>query len=226
MLSSLTGNPQSPCPACPFCDEFAGEPGSVFSRLSGGTIPSRILHETGHFLVFPPLGEFVEGGLILASREHLLSMAHLPPSYYEELERLMKETSELLHKRYGCRPLFFEHSPVGAGTKGTCCVDHAHLNVFPVAVDVHPQLERFPHAAVVRMAELGEPPHRDRPYLFLQTNQGQRLVYDAGVVPSQYVRQIVTARLGMFERWHWRDYLGLEELKRTLQSLAGWRTGQ
>ena len=226
MLSSLTGNPQSPCPACPFCDEFAGEAGSVFSRLSGGTIPSRILHETDHFLVFPPLGEFVEGGVILASREHLLSMAHLPPSYYEELERLMRETSELLHKHYGCRPLFFEHSPVGAGDEG----DLLRRSCPPERVSRRGRrpsaLGALPHAAVVRMAELAEPPRRDRPYLFLQTNQGQRFVYDAGVVPSQYVRQIVTARLGMFERWHWRDYLGLEELKRTLQSLAGWRTGQ
>ena len=64
---------------------------------------------------------------------------------------------------------------------------------------------------------------RNQAYLFLQTNVGTRFVYDAGIVPSQYIRRIVTAELGMPERWHWRDYLGLEELERTAATLAGWR---
>jgi hypothetical protein len=63
----------------------------------------------------------------------------------------------------------------------------------------------------------------EQAYLFLQTNDGARFVYDAGVVPSQLIRRIVTAELGMPERWHWRDYLGLEELERTVAELAGWR---
>ena len=64
---------------------------------------------------------------------------------------------------------------------------------------------------------------RQRPYLFLQTNEGRRFVYDAGIVPSQYVRRIITRELGMPERWHWREYLGLDELKRTFAALSGWR---
>ena len=72
------------------------------------------------------------------------------------------------------------------------------------------------------LGELGQR-FRDKAYLFLQTNEGDRFVYDAGVVPSQYVRKIITAELGMPERWHWREYLGLDELKRTVAALAGWR---
>jgi SAM-dependent methyltransferase len=125
-------------------------------------------------------------------------------------------------EHYGRRPLMFEHAPVTAGEKGTCCVDHAHLNVFPVAVDVHEHLRRFPHARIDEMRELAARKEWNRPYLFLQTNDGRRFVYDAGIVPSQYIRKIVTTELAMPERWHWREYLGLEELKRTVAALSGW----
>ena len=47
--------------------------------------------------------------------------------------------------------------------------------------------------------------------------------YDAGIVPSQYVRRIVTSELGMPDRWHWREYIGLEELQRTFATLSPWR---
>ena len=84
--------------------------------------------------------------------------------------------------------------------------------------EVSPRRDR-PHVRTVGVVRSGT-----RPYLFLQTNEGRRFVYDAGIVPSQYVRRIVTAELGMPERWHWREYLGLEELKRTFAALSGWRT--
>ena len=216
-------DPAGCCPGCAFCDEFRGDGDSLLNRLAQGAIPGRILHRTPHFVAFPPLGQFVEGGLLLATRRHLLSMARLPGDYYPELEQLMEETSRLLEKHYGCRPLFFEHAPVDAGNKGTCCVDHAHLNVFPVRVDVHSLLRQFPHATIERMCQLAEEPYREGPYLFLQTNARERYVYRAGVVPSQYIRQIIALHLGVPQRWHWRDYLGLDELNRTLATLVGWR---
>jgi len=208
---------------CVFCQEFDGSGRSIYHEMLGLDLPSRVVHRTEHFVVFPPLGQFIEGGLLLATRDHRISMAALPDAYYADLDRLMAETCDLLAEHYGCRPLLFEHAPVAPGDKGTCCVDHAHLNVFPALVDVHAHLRTFPHVEIGPMSDLSTPRFRDRPYLFLQTNEGRRFVYDAGIVPSQYVRRIVTRELGMPERWHWREYLGLEELKRTFAVLSPWK---
>ena len=208
---------------CVFCQEFDGSGRSIYHELLGQDLPSRVVHRTEHFVVFPPLGQFIEGGLLLATRDHRISMASLPSAYYADLDRLMAETCDLLAERYGSRPLFFEHAPAAPGDKGTCCVDHAHLNVFPARVDVHAHLRKFPHAEIGPMSDLSASWFRNGPYLFLQTNEGRRFVYDAGIVPSQYVRRIVTRELGMSERWHWREYLGLDELKRTFAALSGWR---
>jgi len=208
---------------CVFCQEFDGSGRSIYHEMLGGELPPRVVHETERFVVFPPLGQFIEGGLLLATREHHIAMSALPDDYYTELDCLMAEICELLAKHYGCRPLLFEHAPAAPGDKGTCCVDHAHLNVFPVRVDVHAHLRKFPHAEIGPMSDLSAPQFRNQPYLFLQTNEGRRFVYNAGIVPSQYVRRIVTTELGMPERWHWREYLGLDELKRTFAALSGWR---
>jgi len=208
---------------CVFCQELDGFGRSIYHEMLGRELPSRIVHRTEHFVVFPPLGQFIEGGLLLATCDHRISMAALPDAYYADLDRLMAETCEVLEDRYGSRPLFFEHAPAAPGDKGTCCVDHAHLNVFPARVDVHAHLRKFPHVEIGPMSNLSAAWFRDRPYLFLQTNEGRRFVYDAGIVPSQYVRRIITRELGMPERWHWREYLGLEELKRTYGALSPWR---
>jgi len=209
--------------ACVFCQEFSGAAASIYHELLGSELPSRVVHTTESFLVFPPLGQFVEGGLLLTTRDHWISMAFLPARCYAELEHLMDETCAVLRARYGCHPVLFEHAPLAAGDKGTCCVDHAHLNVFPVPVDVHDHLKKFPHVRISSMEELAAPRFRDQAYLFLQANDGRRFVYEAGIVPSQYIRKIIATELGMPERWHWREYLGLDELKRTFAALAGWR---
>jgi inosine/xanthosine triphosphate pyrophosphatase family protein len=203
---------------CVFCSEFADPMRSLFFELSGG-MAIRNVKRTAHFQLFPPLGSFVEGGLLLATNDHVLSMAHLDDDAYSEMEMLVFEVMEKLRFHYGCSPLIFEHAPLGEGEKGTCCVDHAHFNIFPVTVDVHDYLQHFPHYTVQSFKEMSSMKSRGG-YIFLQDNIGIRRIYETGVVPSQYIRRIITSKLGFPERWHWRDYLGLEELQQTLKTLA------
>ena len=71
---------------CVFCQEFDGCGNSIYHEMLGQDIPSRVVHRTEHFLVFPPLGQFIEGGLLLATRDHQISMATLPEAYYADLD--------------------------------------------------------------------------------------------------------------------------------------------
>jgi len=84
----------------------------------GERLRSRVLYEDEHFVVMPPLGEFMEGGLLLLSRKHLLSFAHLPAPLFEHLERLMQAIGRVLLRRYGVDPLFFEHGPAPEWEQG------------------------------------------------------------------------------------------------------------
>jgi ATP adenylyltransferase len=206
---------------CPFCAELENNGQSLFADLMGDRLPCRIVYEDEHFVVMPPLGEFIEGGLLLLSREHILSLAHLTPAQFDHLERLLAAIQQALIRRWGGAPLVFEHGPAPDWSKGVCCVDHAHMNIFPATAQVHPHLAERMNLVVGPLSNLAKLRRAEFGYLFVQANNGARRAYDGKDVPTQLVRRIVTDQIGMPDRWHWRDYLGQEELLATYNALKG-----
>jgi ATP adenylyltransferase len=185
----------------------------------GDRLPSRVIYEDEHFVVMPPLGEFMEGGLLLLTREHILSLAHLTPAQFDHLERLLQAIQRALVKRWGVAPLVFEHGPAPDWGKGVCCVDHAHLNIFPAPVQLHQHLAGRMNFSLGSLSELTKLRSAEFGYLFVQENDGTRCAYDGRDVPTQMVRRIIASQIGVPERWHWRDYLGKDELLATYNAL-------
>jgi ATP adenylyltransferase len=209
------------CFSCPFCAEFEEDGVNTFAALMGQRLASRIVYEDEYFVVMPPLGEFIEGGLLLLSRAHILSFAHLPAELFPRLERLVSAVCQAVSQRWGVSPLVFEHGPATERSKGVCCVDHAHFNIFPARVFVHTHLAGRMHSPLQSLSELQRLREAEFGYLFVQENKGERRVYDGSNVPTQLVRRIITKELAMPERWHWRDYLGQDELIATFEALKG-----
>jgi inosine/xanthosine triphosphate pyrophosphatase family protein/diadenosine tetraphosphate (Ap4A) HIT family hydrolase len=206
---------------CPFCAEFENDGLSLFNDLMGERLPSRVIYEDEHFIVMPPLGEFMKGGLLLLTREHILSLAHLKPAQFDHLERLLAVIRSALVEQWGVAPLVFEHGPAPDWSKGVCCVDHAHLNIFPAAVQVHPHLAKRMNLTFGPLSELAKLRRAEFGYLVVQENDGTRRAYDGRDVPTQLVRRIVTAQIGLPDRWHWRDYIGRDEMLATYNALKG-----
>ena len=100
-------------------------------------------------------------------------------------------------------------------------MDHAHLNIFPAAVAVRPHLAERMNFSIGSLSELAKLKSAEYGYLLIQENDGTRHVFDGQNVPTQLVRRIITAQLGHPERWHWRDYVGQDELLATFNSLQG-----
>ncbi len=207
--------------SCVFCVELSGDPGSVFEQLSGGLPRDRVVHMSTSFVLLPPLGQFMEGGLLLLTRKHVKSMAHLEAGQFSELEDLMSEVTTKLRGAYGSTPVFFEHGPGRGRGKSTCCVDHAHLNIFPADVDLMPLLGQFPGHEIGSLNELASLRDNDDDYIFVQHGDGTRTVHFSEDFPSQFIRREITRQLGYPERWHWRDYPGVAELRATYNRLQG-----
>jgi diadenosine tetraphosphate (Ap4A) HIT family hydrolase len=210
-----------PVHQCPFCTELEGTGQSIFAELIRDRLASRIIYEDEDFVVMPPLGQFIEGGLLLLTRQHVLSFAHLPAASFNRLERLLGVIRRELASRWGVSPLIFEHGPAPDRSKGVCCVDHAHLNIFPARVTVHPHLASRMSIPLKSISELIKLRRAEFGYLFVQENDGTMRAYDGQLVPTQLVRRIVTTQLGLPQRWHWRDYPGYDELLATYQVLKG-----
>ncbi len=206
---------------CPFCAEIENDDLSLFASLMGDQLPCRIVYEDEQFIVMPPMGEFMEGGLLLLTREHILSLAHLRPAQFHHLEHLLQAIKRAVVKHWGVAPLVFEHGPAPDRGKGVCCVDHAHLNIFPAALQVHPHLAERMNLSIGPLSGLAMLRRAEFGYLFVQENDGARRAYDGQDVPTQLVRRIITTQLGLPDRWHWRDYIGRDEMLSTYNTLKG-----
>lgn len=207
--------------SCPFCTELAGDPNSVFEQLAGGSPRDRAVHLSTSFVLVPPLGQFMEGGLLFLTRRHVKSLAFLDAGEFAELEDLVSEVRATLRAAYCASPVFFEHGPGHGRGKSTCCVDHAHLNTFPADVDLRPFLQHFPGHAVRSLSELAALRDRADDYIFVQHGDGARSLHFSEDFPSQMIRREITRQLGFPERWHWRDYPGVGELRATYDRLRG-----
>jgi diadenosine tetraphosphate (Ap4A) HIT family hydrolase len=206
---------------CPFCTELEGSGQSIFAEMIRDRLDSRVVYQDKDFVLMPPLGEFIEGGLLLLSRNHVPSFAHLAGEALERLEQLVRVVCRELTARWGVPPLVFEHGPAPERSKGVCCVDHAHLNIFPARVAVHSHLAQRMHMPIHSLIGLQRLRSAEFGYLFVQENDGTRRAYDGQLVPTQLVRRIITSQLGLAERWHWRDYPGCDELVSTYFALKG-----
>ena len=86
---------------CPFCAELENDASSVFARDDGRT-PSLArggLTKTSISSSSTPLGQFMQGGLLVLTRKHIPSDgAILLPAEFEHLERLLSATQRTLVK--------------------------------------------------------------------------------------------------------------------------------
>ncbi|MFH0287181.1 non-canonical purine NTP pyrophosphatase [Vibrio owensii] len=204
---------------CVFCQEFDDVESSVFADLVGDKIDNRVVYEDDDFILIVPIGQFVEGGLLLLSKKHIPSFAHLPEDKYEALISLVDRIKTTLADRWGVVPIVFEHGPAIDKTKGKCCVDHAHFNIFPVSVDVHSRLEDRMNQEITHLLQLRQYKDLEEGYLYVDSPISGAHIYDGSNVPSQLVRRHITEMLGMPDRWHWRHYMGVDEMKATLEKM-------
>jgi len=206
---------------CPFCIEFEDINKSLFYSMTDYKIKSRIVYEDKDFIVIVPLGQFIEGGLLLLTKEHIHSFAHLEQEKYILLNNLVEKIKLVIKEVFGVIPIVFEHSSSINRGKGKCCVDHAHFNIFPVDIDINDYITDRISSSITSIEELTKLKFYDNGYLYIDSKENGKIIFDGKNVPTQLIRQHLTHKLGYENRWHWKEYLGINEMQETLSKLSG-----
>ncbi|MDO9399153.1 MAG: hypothetical protein Q7T79_00480 [bacterium] len=198
--------------SCPYCEEFK----DGFSSEYG----NRILYESKNFVVFPSLGQIVEGYLLIASKKHYIAIGEIPSKFYFELNAVCQKVRKILSENYES-PLFFEHGPISSIKKGGCCIEHAHFHAVPVKIDILEDLSKnFKYKNIKSFDSLKKQFRKEIPCFYYESNFGEKYLFEIQeVVPSQYIRRLIAYKIGKHERWDWRACMGLDELKRTISKL-------
>ncbi len=191
---------------CKLCKEF--------------TDKNNILYETKNLFVVPSVGQIVEGYLLICSKQHYIGFGDLPEKIFPELERVQKLVRRILSKNYDV-PIFFEHGPVSIVKKGGCCVEHAHFHAVPANIDILKELSKhFRPEIIDSLLALKTQFKSGNPYFFYENPTGQRYIFSiTEIIPSQYIRKIIAAKLGMRDKWDWKKYPEIEKFSKTIQRL-------
>lgn len=210
---------------CGFCAEIRDLPQDnnlMQTHITPATgLKNRIVYETAHFQVIPTLGAFVEGYVMVVSKDHYDCVGKLPPEQIRELEQVVEEMERRIRSRYGTQTVCFEHGSVSCTNRFGGCINHAHLHIVPCGASLVYQVREYdltltPITALDALAEYG----RDgRPYLYFRDVDAQQYLITGLCVISQFFRMLLARHHGVGEYWDWRQNLYMENIPRTIEAL-------
>lgn len=183
---------------CAFCTEFAGTPPS-----RQGT---RIICESGGWVLLPTAGCFTPGYCLFMPLEHLDAAADAALAELAQVAVAAEQMRALITTV--CGPVIIaEHGPRGCELGASCC-GHAHLHLIPVpdpgAVTAAYQATGGPGRRLASLTAL--PEASDGPYLYLSSRPGEHLLWPADGFARQYVRRVCAAQHGIPGQFDWRDH--------------------
>jgi diadenosine tetraphosphate (Ap4A) HIT family hydrolase len=203
---------------CDFCDEFSSGRHNAYADRYGPQPAGRILLD-GCFRVLPTLGQIAEGHLLIVPVGHLCALADLTNEQSEHLERLCQQVRSILRGAYGAC-VFFEHGIRNAGSGG-CGIDHAHMHAVPVTADgvLDILTQEFDGSRIGSLRDVKQSLSHNSSYLFFEHDSGERYVFPADNLPSQYLRKLVAGSIGKSD-WDWRKCGYEPGLISTIQRLS------
>lgn len=176
----------------------------------GQRFPSNLaLYSTEEYVVIPALGSLVPGYVLLVSKDHHESVASLEKENALALEQQLNKLLGLL-KCISPNWIVFEHGSTQPQGLKSCCVEHLHLHLLPLDLHLASDLsERLssPLIPVNSISDLykllGDQPCN---YLFIKDSDGKQFLLKPQIYPSQYVRQVIAANIGIPHLWDWREH--------------------
>lgn len=185
---------------------------------------NQALLESRHFKVLPSLGSLVEGWLLIVPKKHFICFGAIEsPDLYQELDKLAGEVCSIVEKEFG-NYVIFEHGPSQLNSVVGCGVDHAHLHIVPINVDLMLESKKHISNCVWNKVKGIESTRaffdRNENYLFIQDNDLNSFIATAPEIPSQTFRKIIAERLGISNRFDWKKYPFLSNIERTITRVA------
>lgn len=150
----------------------------------------------------PSFGAMVEGWLVIFPREHVLSLADLDEDRWNAFGALVESGRRLVEEQYGAT-ISFEHGSSGAGRPAACGVDHAHMHIVPLDIDLRTAIAAVEPEFVDWNPVSGrvcEPTGND--YLYIRDRSGE-WVASREWISSQVIRRAIAAHLDI-AIWDWK----------------------
>ena len=135
----------------------------------------------------------------------------------------MREVRAHLEAAYG-GVYAFEHGPWAPNRTTGCSVDHAHVHLVPMSVDLLAVAQPFmPDSVVWRRAswaDAGQVTGRGLDYLYVEEPSGRGMIATAPEFGSQILRKALAVAVGLPKEFDWREHPKYEEIERTIRRVS------
>lgn len=204
---------------CRFCGALSEDGPSAFW--------DRPLFQSPNFVVIPSLGALRKGWVLIVPKAHHISAAALPDHLLDEMTSLKRALSEALTDAVG--PVWaFEHGPAAEQRLAGCGVDHAHLHVVPLEIDLLEAVRPFlPAGLEFRsgfITDCREYARLGYDYLYAERPSGEGMFAVHRDLGSQVFRKAIANSDGDPAGYDWRDSPHLENMVATIASLASFHS--
>ena len=202
---------------CPFCRELQSGKLPDFLDVE---IESRILHETGRFVVMADISPLMPGHVMIVPKAHILCYGAIEPSARDEFSGIVDAARTVIAEHYG-PSVMLEHGTSSLAPVADH-VTHAHLHIVPADIDIRDSLLDFHTTMIVSLSDLSRWAARDEEYIYFESCAGERIVADQIVnIPRLFIRSEVAKRVGLPDPlWDWRRHILTDNLRSTVETLA------
>jgi ATP adenylyltransferase len=186
--------------------------------------------ETNNFIVVTALGQFVEGYVLICTKNHYLNMSTLDNNMTNELQILKDKVRKMFQEIYKKEAIFFEHGAASIKNSEGTCVDHAHLHAIPL--DLY-DLGIFSSEYLIKGNDANTKSLKNysktgNPYFYIEGATGKPELFDAILMPCQYGRRVIARLVNKSNYWDWRKYKFIANMIKTTRQVktwSGWNNG-
>lgn len=184
--------------------------------------------ETKNFYVVTALGQFVEGYVLICTKNHYLNMGALDNNMANELHILKEKVTKMFQEIYNKKAIFFEHGAASRKNSEGTCVDHAHLHAIPLEKY---DLGVFSSEYLIKnnkLQSLKDYSKTGNPYFYIEGANGKSELFDAILMPCQYGRRVIARLVNKKNYWDWRKYKFIANMIKTTRQIKtwnGWKNG-
>lgn len=203
---------------CSFCCEFLGDDGgsyylkNVASIVGGG----RIRLESPRFYVYPSVGSLISGHLLIVPKAHYTALSMACDDELRELDGVVKDVQKIQSKILLSTAdyFIFEHGIIDVDKSMMNCVDHAHLHLLPLSVDL--SVLSFVDFLPIKLLDLNGLNIDQSDYIFYGNSREAYVALDKDKHP-QYLRKRIHEQLGLNGHWNWRNDPQVDKIREWLR---------
>ena len=217
--------------SCPLCKEFRETDLSQTSKVGESYADSRIVAFNKELCVFPGVGCYKVGYLLLSTVEHYLSLCNCDGETVTRIESAIPHIRALYEQRLGCGSVFFEHGTVADFELSPASIDHFHMHFMPVSEPIWDKMnarysfEYFPLDSIRDVKNTVEE-NGITSYLLFGDYDGKIYLINSppGRYHSQFLRRVLYEYYyGECEEiyWDWKIHPYSERMEETFNLMKG-----